>query len=93
MMEIVQQADAQMAGWSAKHPEDLPVVRIDMEQRLNFEAKYKMFRAPCLVLMDTQEEVTWRQDYPLIEGGPFKLDELETAISKPETDKNAHRNL
>ena len=51
-MEIVAQADEQMAGWSAEHASGLPVVRIDMEQRLDLEAKYQVFRAPCLVLVD-----------------------------------------
>lgn len=80
MVEIVAQADEQMAGWSAGHPNSPPIVRIDMEQRLDLEAKYKVFRAPCLVLVDAQDQVVWRQDYPLIEGGPFKLDELDAAI-------------
>jgi cytochrome c-type biogenesis protein len=33
-------------------------------------------------LVDAQDQVAWRQDYPLIEGGPFELKELETAIAE-----------
>ena len=52
-----------------------------MRQRLDLEAKYKVFRAPCLVLINSKDQVAWRQDYPLIEGEPFKLEELEAAIT------------
>jgi len=38
MVEIVAQADEQMAGWSVGHPHSLPIVRIDMERRLDLEA-------------------------------------------------------
>jgi hypothetical protein len=82
MVELTERAEQQMANWPADRRDGLSVVRIAMEQRLDLEAKYKVFRAPCLVLVDEQGQVAWRQDYPLIEGGPFKLEELEAAIAK-----------
>ena len=54
---------------------------IPMELRKDLEVKYRVFRAPCLILVDAQDQVIWRQDYPLIEEGPFKLEELEAAIT------------
>jgi hypothetical protein len=81
MVEITQQAEHQMASWPVEHRDGIEVMRIDMDQRKDLEARYKVFRAPCLVLVDAHGEVVWRQDYPLIEAGPFKLEELETAIA------------
>jgi len=80
MVELTQGAEQQMANWPVERQGGIPVVRIAMKQRKDLEAKYKVFRSPCLVLVDAQEQVAWRQDYPLIEGGPFALEELEAAI-------------
>lgn len=82
MQELVQQADEQIERWRVTADPALPVVRIAMQQRTDLEAKYKIFRAPSLVLINAQDQVVWRQDYPLMQGGPFKLDDLEDAILK-----------
>jgi len=81
MVELTEQAEQQMANWPVERRGGIPVVRIGMEQHKDLEAKFEVFRAPCLVLVNAQDQVVWRQDYPLIEGGPFKLGELEEAIS------------
>ena len=81
MVELTQQAEQQMANWPIERQGGIPVMRITMEQRKDLEMKYGVFRAPCLVLLDAQDQIVWRQDYPMIEGGPFKLEELETAIA------------
>lgn len=80
MQELVQQADEQIERWTTDSDPGLPVVRIAMQQRTDLEAKYKIFRAPSLVLVDDQDQVVWRQDYPLMQEGPFKLHDLEDAI-------------
>jgi hypothetical protein len=82
MVELTQRAEQQMANWPVERQGGIPVVRIAIDQRKDLEAKYKVFRAPCLVLVDAQDQVAWRQDYPLIEGEPFKLKELEAAIAE-----------
>lgn len=81
MLELTGQAEEQMANWPPENRGNIPVVRIPIDQRPDLEAKYKVFRAPCLVLVDSQDQIAWRQDYPLIAGGPFKLDELEALIA------------
>jgi hypothetical protein len=86
MVELTQRAELQMANWTAEKRDAIPVLRIAMDQRKDLEAKYQVFRAPCLVLVDAKDRVVWRQDYPLIEGGPFKLEELEAAIEGIRTD-------
>jgi hypothetical protein len=82
MVELTQQAELQMASWPVEQQGGIAVLRIAMDQRKDLEAKYQVFRAPCLVLVDAQDQVVWRQDYPLIEGGPFRLEELEAAIAE-----------
>ncbi len=82
MVELTQRAEQQMANWPVERRGGIPVVRIPFDQREDLQAKYSVFRAPCLVLIDEQDQVAWRQDYPLIEGGPFELEELEAAIAE-----------
>ena len=81
MVELTQHAEQQMVDWPVERRGGIPVMRIAMEERKDLEAKYQVFRAPCLVLVDAQDQIVWRQDYPLIEGGPFRLEELEAAIA------------
>ncbi len=81
MVELTRNAEKQMADWPLDRQFGIQVIRIPMELRKDLEVKYKVFRAPCLVLVDEEDHVVWRQDYPLIEAGPFKLEELEAAIS------------
>ena len=82
MVELTQRAELQMSNWPNDQRDGIQVMRIAMDQRKDLEAKYKVFRAPCLVLVDARDQVVWRQDYPLIEGGPFRLEELEAAIAE-----------
>ena len=84
MVELTQHAEQQIANWPVERRAGIPVMRVAMEQRKDLEMKYRVFRAPCLVLVDVQDQITWRQDYPMIEGGPFKLEELEAAIAELE---------
>jgi hypothetical protein len=82
LVELTQRAEAQIASWSTERRDGVGVIRLAIDQRRDLEAKYKVFRAPCLVLVGADGEVLWRQDYPLVEGGPFRLEELEAAIAE-----------
>jgi len=81
MVELTQRAEAQIANWPVESRGGITLMRIAIDQRKDLEAKYDVFRAPCLLLVDAQNQVVLRQDYPSIEGGPFKLDEFEAAIA------------
>lgn len=81
MVELTQRAEAQLANWPEEQRGGVQQVRISFDQRRDLQAKYKVIRLPCLILVDAQNQVIWRQDYPLIEGGPFDLEELEAAIA------------
>ena len=86
MIELTQKADLQMETWQNENQSKLPVIRVAMDNRQDLEAKYQVFRAPSLVLVDADDQIVWRQDYPLIEGGLFKLDELNNAIENLESE-------
>ena len=81
MVELTQRAETQIANWPEERRDSIQLVRIPFEQRRDLQAKYEVFRVPCLILVDAQNQVIWRQDYPLIESGPFDLEELEAAIA------------
>lgn len=81
MKEITQKAERQMAAWPVERQGGVTVLRLGMETYTDLETKYQVVRSPGLVLLDSRGKIVWRQDYPLIEGGPFKLDELEAAIA------------
>jgi len=81
MRDITQRAEQQMAAWPVERRGGVTVLRLGMETYTDLEMKYYVFRSPCLVLLNDRGEIVWRQDYPLIEGGPLKLDELEAAIA------------
>jgi len=81
MVELTASAEKQISEWPLEQRAGIEIVRYGFRQRQDLEAKFKVFRAPCLVLLDPQGNIVWRQDYPLIEGGPFKLRELEEAIT------------
>ncbi len=82
MVDLTEGAETQMANWPVEQRGGIPVVRIAINIRDDLQVKYMVFRAPSLVLINDQDQVAWRQDYPLIEGGPFDLEELEAAIAE-----------
>jgi hypothetical protein len=82
MQELTARADQQMMDWSKRYLDGVSMMRIASGQRRDLEIKYGVFRTPCLVLVDARDRVIWRQDYPLIEGGPFEIQELDQAIAR-----------
>lgn len=81
MVDLTQRAESQIANWPVEQRGEIQVVRFPFRQRRDLEAEYQIFRAPCLILVDAQNQVLWRQDDTMIEGGPFKLDEVEAVIA------------
>lgn len=80
MQELLETADLQMKDWPETARGGVEVVRIDFEAREDLASQYSIFRLPCLVLVDRAGEIVFRQDYPLVEGGPFNLTEFEEKI-------------
>lgn len=82
MLELAHSADTQINEWTTTQSASLPVYRIDFDTQKKLLEKYRVFRAPCLILVDGSGNILWRQDYPLAEGGPFDLAQLEIEIQK-----------
>jgi hypothetical protein len=80
MQKLVESADSQIRRWPVEARSNIPVHRINFEAQPELGAKYKVFRVPCLVLVDGDNQIIHRQDYPVSEGWPLKLVEFEQAI-------------
>lgn len=80
MRQLIGRANTQIVMWPKERQGNVKIIYLDFGVDPSLEARYKIFRAPALVLLDGQEKIIWRQDYPLIEGEPFELEELEKAI-------------
>ncbi len=85
MHDLIQNAETQIENWPVSARAGVPIHRIDFEERDDLAGEYKIFRVPCLVLLDTAGEIVYRQDYPLLDGGPFKLSEFEERIRELES--------
>lgn len=72
MQELINGAEAQINDWPPSARAGFPVQRIDFEKRTDLAARYRIFRVPCLILLDPAGEIVHRQDYPIVNGGPFK---------------------
>ena len=85
-VELTRRAELQIKSWPEERRGGIEILYVPFRQQRDLELKYQVFRAPSLLLLDGNEQVIWRQDYPLIEGGPFKIDELEVVIATLEED-------
>jgi len=80
MQNLVESADTQIDRWPEEARSGVPVHRINFEEQPELGSKYKVFRVPCLVLVDGKDRIVHRQDYPSSEEEPLKLDEFELSI-------------
>jgi len=71
------EADYQIKNWSAPNLLAVQLIQIYIGDHRELEAKYDVFRSPALILLDAQGKVVYRQDYPIIGGKPFDLQEFE----------------
>ena len=80
MLGIVQSAESQIENWPESARAGLPLYRIDFDSQKRFASDHGIYRAPCLVIVNEDGEIIYRQDFPYIEGGSFNLEELEDRI-------------
>ena len=66
MLELTEQAEQQISNWSSEQHNEIPIVHIAFQQHKGLEIKYKVFRAPSLLMNDHQDQIIWRQDYHLL---------------------------
>ena len=80
--KLIAEADYQIKNWSAPDQMDLHLIQINLGKYRVLEAKYDVFRAPTLILLDARGKVYHRQDYPMIGGKPFDLHEFEARMAE-----------
>ena len=78
--KMIAEADYQVENWSVPYRMEVQLIRISFGNSPDLEAKYNVFRAPTLILLDAQGQVVHRQDYPLIGGKPMNLPEFEAEM-------------
>jgi hypothetical protein len=79
---MIAEADYQIKNWSEPQRMEVPLIQISLGNHPDLEAKYDIFRAPTLILLDAREKIFHRQDYPLMGGRPFNLQEFEAKLEE-----------
>ena len=80
MREMVESANKQITAWPEEARAGIQIHWIDFEERPDLASQYEVFRVPCLVLLDAQGEIVYRQDYPLANGGPLNIQKFNELI-------------
>jgi hypothetical protein len=79
-MVVVEAAEAQLANWDTPAETGLEVIQLDFERRSNLAHRFKVVRAPALVLVDAAGQVVWKQDLGLSDEAPLDLASAEANI-------------
>lgn len=80
VLVIYQRADIQVANWSAADRQNVPVHRINLEQRPDLGTRYRVVRAPTLLLLDGDGNELCRQDEVITDQHIFDLKRFEHEI-------------
>lgn len=86
-MVVVHAAEAQLASWTVPSTAGIAVLEIDFGRHSGLARKYKIARAPALLLLNGAGDVVWKQDLGLIDTAPLDLLSAEQNIR----DLNAER--
>jgi hypothetical protein len=73
-------ADRQVANWSEAQRGGLAVIRVSIHAPGALKSKYKVIRAPSLLLLDASGEIILRQDNVVSDDEPLDLAEFEFEI-------------
>ncbi len=79
-MVVSNNANDQVASWSEEARQDIPVFKIDIERRPDLSEQYDVNRVPALLLLDSQGQLMWKQDYSINENLPLDLIQFELEI-------------
>jgi len=80
VLVVYQRADAQIANWSPADRGDVPLHRINLEQRPDMARQHHIVRAPTLLLLDGEGKEIWRQDEITSDWRIFDLERFEEEI-------------
>ena len=79
-MVVSNNANAQIASWSEEVRQGVPVFAIDIDRRLDLAEQFDVFRVPALLLLDSQGQLMWVQDYSINDDLPLDLHQFEVEI-------------
>lgn len=79
-MVVVQAAEAQLAYWDVPVEIGIEIIRLDFDRHSNLAHRFRVMRAPALVLVDAAGEVVWKQDLGLSDEAPLDLAAAEAQI-------------
>jgi hypothetical protein len=82
VLEFYAQADAIMEVWSPGRDRDLAIHRLLLEERPDLQRKYKVDRAPTLILLDAAGREVWRDRGVASNPMVFKLEACESALRR-----------
>jgi hypothetical protein len=77
---VYSNADRQLADWSEAQRGGLAVIRVSIHAPGALKSKYKVIRAPTLLLLDAAGEIILRQDNVVSDDEPLDLAEFEIQI-------------
>lgn len=81
-LAIFNNADAQLSVWPEEKHRGIPIFAINLERRPDLAKKFLVYRAPTLILLDSEGQDIWRQDESASDDYPLDLAALETLIDK-----------
>jgi len=73
-------ARSQAVNWPLDTPGGVPLHLIDIDQRTDLVKRYKVIRAPSMLLLDAEGEIVWRQDDVISDEFPLNLPAAEAQI-------------
>jgi len=79
-MVVSNNANAQIASWSEVDRQGVPVLAVDIDQRPDLAQQYDIYRVPTLMLLDSQGQLMWMQDYSIDDEHPLDLHQFEIEI-------------
>jgi hypothetical protein len=79
-MVVSNNVNAQITNWSEVDRQGVPVLAVDIDQRPDLAEQYDIYRVPTLMLLDSQGQLIWMQDYSVDDEHPLDLHQFEIEI-------------
>ncbi|MCB9420308.1 MAG: hypothetical protein H6667_10905 [Ardenticatenaceae bacterium] len=81
VLPLYTKADEVIAVWTSNKSARISVHRFILDERPDLQRRYKIERAPMLLLLDADEQVVWREWGVASDPNVFDLARVETKIS------------
>ncbi len=81
---VIDNAHAQIDGWSENDRQGLPIHQIEMDLRPGLARQYDVIRVPSLLVLDASGQIVWRQDGVTkftSDEYPLDLDQVQNQIA------------